>query len=133
MTERDFPADLHAPAAARSFATQVLATTISAPVPTVLCDDVELVVSELVTNAVRAGCGSVRVEVRVVDAEPAEPRVRVAVRVTDDAEGWPQQRDAPITDVGGRGLALVSAVAETWGVRMSDATKTVWAELTAAQ
>jgi hypothetical protein len=51
------------------------------------------------------------------------------VRVTDEAEGWPEQRAATIHDVGGRGLPLVSALSEKWGVRTADTGKVVWAEL----
>jgi two-component sensor histidine kinase len=124
LAEQVFRGDLRAPAAARSFALATLPELVRDPAPT-LCDDLALVVSELVTNAVRAGSPQVRVELQAAGAGA------VAVRVTDEAEGWPQPREADIHDTGGRGLALVSAVARTWGVRMDHDTKTVWAELSA--
>jgi anti-sigma regulatory factor (Ser/Thr protein kinase) len=125
VTEREFAGDLSAPSSARGFALETLAAIVDTPSPT-LREDVALVVSELVTNSVRAG--SPKVWVTVAPSESGT----VTIRVTDAADGWPQPRDADIHDVGGRGLALVSAVARTWGVRMDDATKTVWAELTDA-
>ena len=121
MPIREFVADAHAPAAARRFAEDALGELVS-PLPSDLSDDVALVVSELVTNAVRAGSGSAVVELALVDD-------RLAVRVTDAAGGWPQQRDAAITDTTGRGLALVSAISTSWGVRLTDTGKLVWAEL----
>jgi anti-sigma regulatory factor (Ser/Thr protein kinase) len=87
-----------------------------------LCDDLELIVSELVTNAVRAGSPTVVVSVGTQEG-------RIVVRVSDEAAGWPEQREATIHDIGGRGLPLVSALSETWGVRMADTGKVVWAEL----
>ena len=87
-----------------------------------MCDDVELVVSELVTNAVRAGSASVEVSLALENS-------RVAVRVTDEAAGWPEERNAGIHDTGGRGLTLVSAMSAAWGVRLTEAGKVVWAEI----
>jgi signal transduction histidine kinase len=92
------------------------------PVPPLLCDDLELIVSELVTNAVRAGSGRVHVSVETTDA-------KVIVRVTDDAAGWPEARRAGSDDTTGRGLPLVSAISRSWGVRLAGAGKVVWAEL----
>ncbi len=121
QTEREFVAGPRAPGVARSFAKATLAALL-APVPPTLYDDLELIVSELVTNAVRAGSPTVRVALSV-------ERTRVVVRVSDEAAGWPQQRAAGVNDPGGRGLPLVSALSATWGVRPAACGKVVWAEL----
>jgi anti-sigma regulatory factor (Ser/Thr protein kinase) len=119
-----FAGDSSSPAAARGFARQVLAEPPAATSPD-LHDDVELVVSELVTNAVRAGATSITVEVELEAG-------RVLIRVRDDARGWPAARDADLLDPGGRGLPLVGAVSANWGVHEAPAAgggKVVWAEL----
>jgi anti-sigma regulatory factor (Ser/Thr protein kinase) len=121
-TELELVGDSSSPAAARSFAKSALSALLSTPVPASLCDDLELVVSELVTNAVRAGSPTVRIEMALEgDA--------VMIRVGDSATGWPEAREAGIHDTGGRGLPLVSAVSSSWGVRISEHGKTVWAAL----
>jgi anti-sigma regulatory factor (Ser/Thr protein kinase) len=126
QVEREFAGDSGSPADARTFATDALPRLLARGVPSMLCDDVVLVVSELVTNAVRAGASTVRVGLEDTGAT-------VVVRVNDDAEGWPEPRSAGIHDVGGRGLPLVSALSETWGVRLADAGKLVWAAITIPQ
>jgi anti-sigma regulatory factor (Ser/Thr protein kinase) len=122
VSQREFVGDPTSPAAARSFAKAALSDLLDRSVPPVLCDDLELIVSELVTNAVRAGSPTVHVSLGVEDD-------RIAIRVTDEAQGWPEQRTATIHDVGGRGLPLVSALSETWGVRVVETGKVVWAEI----
>lgn len=120
--EHEFAGDPASPAAARGFAKFAAADLLGPPIPPALCDDLELVVSELVTNAVRAGSPTVVVTIAVEAG-------RVLVRVTDEAQGWPEQRAAGIHDVGGRGLPLVSALSTAWGVRPAARGKVVWAEL----
>lgn len=91
----------------------------------------ELVVSELVTNAVRHGCVPGRlVALRLVyDLEKT-----VTIEVSDAGDRRPPA--APSGDrrddlsESGRGLTLVAAFADAWGVRDRDIGKTVWARLT---
>lgn len=118
----EFAGDAQAPAAARGFAKSALAGLLPTPVPTALCDDVELVVSELVTNAVRAGSPTVTVQVSVEDTS-------LVVRVSDEARGWPEERTAGARDTSGRGLPLVSALTAAGGVRIAEHGKVVWAAL----
>jgi len=100
----------------------MLGDIVHEPVPSSLCDDLELVVSELVTNAVRAGSPSIGVSMALEGD-------RLVLRVSDEAGGWPEPRDADVYDTGGRGLPLVSAISASWGVRLSGTGKVVWAEL----
>lgn len=88
------------------------------------CDTVALLVSEVATNALVYGTGSVRVTVA-----GDGPRLRIAV--TDDSPDRPALRDAPDDAEGGRGLALVDALADAWGVDPHDPGKSVWFELSA--
>ncbi|MBQ0985850.1 ATP-binding protein [Streptomyces sp. F63] len=87
--------------------------------------DAELVVSELFTNAVRH-TDSVKVtcEIRLIG-----PRLRVEVADQGCAETEPRARFSGADEEGGRGLMLVGALAEEWGVRPDDTGRgqVVWA------
>ncbi|MEJ2890824.1 ATP-binding protein [Actinomycetospora aeridis] len=83
----------------------------------------EIVVTELVTNAVEhAGSRS------VVEVERRAQSLRVTVR-DFDLVPLPDVHLPPPTSPRGRGLAMVAAVAATWGVEAHRDGKTVWAEL----
>ncbi len=101
------PGDRRAPSAARSYVARQLATS---PVPEgVAVDDVVLIASELVTNAVRAGARWVHLSVRVT-------RRRLDLLVEDDAGGWPALVAADDEALGGRGLGIVDQLADDWAV-----------------
>jgi anti-sigma regulatory factor (Ser/Thr protein kinase) len=87
-----------------------------------LCDDLVLIVSELVTNAVRHGAPPVRVEVQADDRT-------VTVSVVDAAPGQPQRRTPSADAEGGRGLLLIDLLAAEHGVRPDPPGKVVWAAL----
>ena len=94
--------------------------------PPTLVEDVELVVSELVTNAMRHGRGQIRMHLEVAPD-------RVVVGVQDQGAGQPAPREPDATDVNGRGLALVAILATEWGVRAGPGGgKVVWCVLTPA-
>ncbi|KRF34158.1 ATP-binding protein [Nocardioides sp. Soil805] len=87
-----------------------------------LGDVAELVVSELVTNAVvHAGTP---IGVRVV-AEPTALRVEVQ----DGSDRMPVRRAWAETSGTGRGLRIVDEHADRWGVERTDAGKVVWFEV----
>ncbi|MFE9425373.1 SpoIIE family protein phosphatase [Kitasatospora sp. NPDC006697] len=86
-----------------------------------LVDTTELLVSELVTNALRHGRGEIRLRLLKDTAMVCE--------VWDDGYAQPRQRRAQETDEGGRGLQLVSLLAERWGSRRTPHGKIVWFEL----
>lgn len=87
-----------------------------------ITDDVELVVSELVANAVEHAGG-----VRSIALTALNGCVRV--EVSDGDPTPPTLRMADPTQPRGRGLQLVAAVSQDWGVRPADGGKVVWAEL----
>ncbi|MFC8224991.1 SpoIIE family protein phosphatase [Streptomyces sp. NPDC057287] len=112
----EFPADPAAVASARAAATGKLAEW--------RLDDhafvTELIVSELVTNAVRYGGGPVGLRL-----------IRDGVllcEVTDPSNTQPRMRRARTTDEGGRGLFLVAQLSRRWGSRYGLSGKTIWAE-----
>jgi anti-sigma regulatory factor (Ser/Thr protein kinase) len=102
----ELPGDVRSPAAARRFVTSAFASQGGRPIPP-RPEDLALVVSELVTNSVRAGATVIGVEL-VVAAD------RVELRVNDDAPGWPTQRQPTWDDLGGRGLEIVAEIADEW-------------------
>jgi PAS domain S-box-containing protein len=86
-----------------------------------LVDITELLVSELVTNALRYGAGPIRLRLLRGRALLCE--------VADAGTTLPRMRESQDTDEGGRGLQLVNQLAERWGSRKSGHGKTVWFEL----
>ncbi|MFC8716504.1 ATP-binding protein [Kitasatospora sp. NPDC057198] len=95
-------------------------------VPEELADTAELLASELVTNAlVHTGRGA------VFDAVLTEES-RLRVEVQDGAAQVPSRRAASETATSGRGLFLVEALADDWGVQLRADGKTTWFELSAA-
>ncbi|WP_149181930.1 SpoIIE family protein phosphatase/ATP-binding protein [Streptomyces sp. TRM49041] len=80
----------------------------------------ELVLSELITNAIRYG--SAPVHVRLI-----HDRV-LTCEVADGSSTSPHLRYAATTDEGGRGLFLVSQLSERWGTRYTAQGKVIWAE-----
>ncbi|MGP3982932.1 SpoIIE family protein phosphatase [Streptomyces sp. KR80] len=80
----------------------------------------ELIVSELVTNAIRYG------------EEPITLRLirdrNLICEVSDGSSTSPHVRRAQDTDEGGRGLYLITQLAQSWGTRYGERGKTIWAE-----
>lgn len=117
------PAGVNTPAAARAFVRDAVARE-DAAVP---FDDLTLVVSELVTNAVVTGTEAIDLEI-VVDG--SHVLVEVAERTP------PAVPLAPIMplvdDTPERGLMLVSRLASRWGVRRDGMRKVLWADLAAS-
>lgn len=80
----------------------------------------ELVVSELVTNAVRYAEGPIRV--RLI-------RDRTLLcEVADTGHTSPHLRHSGEDDEGGRGLFIVAQLVQRWGTRYSHSGKTIWTE-----
>ncbi len=88
-------------------------------------DDVKLLVSELVTNAVRHPRRQGHIDLSVEVG-----RGRVRVEVADPGEGFARPRvgEPPPEALGGRGLLIVDRVASRWGVTPGPPTR-VWFEL----
>ncbi len=104
-----------------------LAAELDGVLPAPLLSDVVAVVAELVGNSIRhAGPlpgGVVRVAWRVRGNV-------IEVRVTDGgAPNIPAPRDAGPEEVDGRGLTIVQALANRWGVERDGLGQSVWAEL----
>ncbi len=85
----------------------------------------ELILSELVTNAIRYGSGPITVRLLYDRALICE--------VADCSSTSPHLRYAATTDEGGRGLFLVAQFAERWGTRYTARGKVIWSEQTLGQ
>ncbi|MBT2369869.1 ATP-binding protein [Streptomyces sp. ISL-10] len=106
-------------AAARSFTRAVLVEQ-----PLEQAETAELLVSELVTNAVHHGAGPILLSVTVRGAS-------LRCEVTDAHPAFPCLRAAGADDESGRGMRLLHALSHRCGVRPARRGKTVWFELQA--
>ncbi|MFI7413842.1 ATP-binding protein [Streptomyces sp. NPDC049627] len=89
-----------------------------------LADNAELLVSELVTNALRHTSGALRLNLRVRDS-------RLLCEVEDTASVGPVRNVADMDAEGGRGTELLDVLADAWGSTRTATGKTVWFELKA--
>ena len=87
-----------------------------------VCDDAQLVVSELVTNALMHGDGALVLRASISDSA-------VQVSVTDSGDGLPEVLPLDPSRIGGLGLIVVERIASDWGISPFPGGKTVWAAL----
>ncbi|WP_330358752.1 ATP-binding protein [Streptomyces chartreusis] len=80
----------------------------------------QLIVSELVTNAIRYG--SPPLQLRLIHDRTLTCEVR------DAGSAAPHLRHAGTVDEGGRGLFITAQLAQAWGTRFTSPAKTIWAE-----
>jgi anti-sigma regulatory factor (Ser/Thr protein kinase) len=99
--------------------------------PDAVTDDAALVVTELLTNALRHArpLPSEQIDVNWTADDDG-----VLVRITDGGGmTYPQMLDSEPDDVAGRGLAIVDSLASDWGVEVDPDRVTVWAYVTASR
>jgi anti-sigma regulatory factor (Ser/Thr protein kinase) len=112
--------DLDGPSNARTW----VADNFDTELDVLVLEAVQLIVSELVTNAIRHAHGEIELCVAVGD------RV-VRVEVTDETPSCEPVK-VPLEDTmrtHGRGLRLVEAFSKTWGCDVGPDRKVVWAEI----
>lgn len=90
--------------------------------PEEVIDDIRLVASELLTNAVLYGTAPI--EARLRSSGPS-----LYLEVTDGSPYQPRRRPSGALDEHGRGLLIVMARSRRWGTRPARGGKTVWAEI----
>ncbi len=119
---REFAATITTTRPARQFVVATL--TRAAPRAGVaIIDDCELVIGELVANAINA-------DAEIIDVTIELHHDRIDLAVTDDAHGWPVLHPPDPAATSGRGLQIVAALATRWGVTIGeDRRTTVWAHL----
>ncbi|MGW8988732.1 ATP-binding protein [Streptomyces zhihengii] len=101
-------------------------TSLGPGMPEGTADDVVLIVSELVTNAVRYGTEPGDALRATLTAEPR----RVRIEVQDPCRRHPRTRPTSDERGRGRGLHLVEALAARWGTDDVPFGKVVWVEVT---
>jgi len=119
--EWTFPADPGAVRAARA----VVRSRLRAWSLDSLSDVAVLLVSELVTNALRHATGPIGVRL----VRPSGRHGALLVEVSDPLPDPPRERAALPDDETGRGLQLVANSSRRWGTRPGEQGKTVWFEL----
>jgi anti-sigma regulatory factor (Ser/Thr protein kinase) len=113
-TERGFDSETHAPGAARQFIGSTLLELVPTSAETEVLADAELVISELVSNAVQAGAAKVRVGLELHHGQ-------LELDVADDGPGWPTLVRPGAHEAHGRGLVLVNALAQRWAAEPIEA------------
>ena len=114
------------PASAALVRHSIAADLLARQVSPLCVDDVVLVASELVSNAVIHAPAPDEAELDVTwEVEPDA----IVVRVLDSSPELPRGRSTNETDTRGRGLFIVAALALDWGVRRTPDGKQVWARI----
>jgi CheY-like chemotaxis protein len=109
----------HSPAHARAFTQQVLSGWSCDG----LIEDAQLIISELVTNAIRHAGSSATLWLRLTTQT-------LRITVADEHRASPRPLPFSLTRRHGRGLMVVAALAAAWGVEPHRRGKAIWAELT---
>lgn len=127
MTTRRGSLDLPATADSVGRARAVV-RDVGAGLPAAVLDDAELLVSELMSNAVRHGGGAIRLTASNLSGS-------LTVQVFDAGSELPAMRsqDPERTVASGRGLRMVEQIAAAWGVDVDESGKTVWFRITATR
>lgn len=112
------PAEMSSPRRARQFVDQVLHRWCRDGA----IDRLALIASELVTNAVRHARTEITVELSADEGI-------VRLEVFDRSAGRPVFQDTGPEVPGGLGLPIVEALASSWGTRVREDGKGVWAEV----
>lgn len=113
------PMDGHAAARARAFLRQGLCPAHGIA----LIDDAQLLISELVTNAVRHGAPPLTLQLT------CDESTGMTARVSDNDPALPTCTAASDQAESGRGMALVDLISDAWGVEPAPPGKAVWFRL----
>jgi anti-sigma regulatory factor (Ser/Thr protein kinase) len=95
-----------------------------------LADSAELLVSELITNAVQASARLKTEETPVVRLWLLSDRISIVIHVWDGSDEMPVRQEAGADNVSGRGLVIVDYLSNDWGAYRKENGKVVWARLT---
>lgn len=116
----------HEPASAARVRHELATALTQRGVPPESVDEAALVTSELLGNAIRhtPGGGS-----GMLDVSWEFDETGVTIAVADASSVYPHPRAARSDEPGGRGLTIIEALTDTWGVQPVDGGKRVWAHL----
>ncbi|MCU1365127.1 MAG: ATP-binding protein [Ilumatobacteraceae bacterium] len=119
--QTDLTHDVEAPRVGRRFVTSVLAKW---GIASGAVERAQLLVSELISNAVLHGAGPVRLMLAEVEGGRS-----VRIEVCNRGSGQPRMRVAHPDDLSGRGLQLVDQLSRGWGSSNVDGETSVWFEV----
>lgn len=99
-----------------------------------LSDTALLLVSELVTNAVKAAgnvcrCDGSPARWQMIGLTVGLTETGLLIEVWDPDAALPARQEPDLASEGGRGLLIVECLADSWGHHAADGGKTVWCEL----
>lgn len=98
-----------------------------------LADNAELLVSELVTNAIQASEKLRTAATPVVRVWVTSDGISMVIHVWDASAAMPiRQAATAVDDEGGRGLLMVETLSKQWGTYRKAAGKVVWVMIAAA-
>ncbi len=121
----------HAPSSVAVARQRLCAQLLASGVRESTVDDAAVILSELLSNALRHARPLPSGEVRVAWNRQGDV---VEVSVSDGGSSTEPRRGRPtLSSLGGRGLGIVEALADCWGVRREDGATTVWALLRVAR
>jgi anti-sigma regulatory factor (Ser/Thr protein kinase) len=115
----ELPATTAAPRMGREFLSEASCRTH----PSSRMDDLALLASEAITNAVVHGLPPLTLTVECQESH-------VEVRVSDASSRLPEGRDPDDVTEGGRGIMLVDLLSDAWGTDVDGDTKEVWFRVT---
>ncbi|WP_084219525.1 ATP-binding protein [Spirillospora albida] len=119
----------HAPSSVSVARKRLSSELVASGVYDSVVDDATVIVSELISNALRHARPLPSGQVRVCWARRGD---LLELEVSDGgASTEPRRGPSTLSSLGGRGLGIVEALAEGWGVRHEDGATTVWAILRA--
>jgi anti-sigma regulatory factor (Ser/Thr protein kinase) len=116
----------HEPSSAALVRHQIIDDLRPRGIPSQSVEMIVLVASELVGNAV---LHSTSAQSNVLQVNWDVDATGVTVCVADSSLQLPRRREAHDDEVGGRGLAIIDAVADAWGVDCGPTGKQVWAHV----
>ena len=119
----------HAPSSVSIARRRLTADLIASGVFESVVDDAGVIVSELLSNALRHARPLPSGQIRLTWVRDGD---LIEVAVSDGgAMTEPRRGPGTLSSLGGRGLGIVEALSEGWGVRHEDGSTTVWAVLRA--
>ncbi|MFL6053153.1 MAG: ATP-binding protein [Actinoallomurus sp.] len=121
----------HAPSSVSGVRKRLCAELRASGVYEEVADDAAVVISELISNALRHARPLPSGEIRVSWSHEGD---LIQLAVSDGGSMTePRRTRAALSSLGGRGLSIVETLSDGWGVAHDDDSTTVWANLRAGQ
>lgn len=121
----------HAPASVSGVRKRLCAELLASGVYEEIADDAAVIISELISNALRHARPLPSGDIRVSWSHEGD---LIQLAVSDGGSMTePRRTRAALSSLGGRGLSIVETLSDGWGVSHDDDSTTVWANLRAGR